>query len=422
MVRHRFVFSPGDPYFGIDLDDCIDDAGTLKPWAQEIVERFFDTYAEISPSGSGIKIWAKGKLPGGGVAFPFGDGRVEVYGEKRFFTVTGNHWAGQMFNVEEHQADLDWLLALSPHGHKKVPSTVEGKIPKGMQHDTLVSLAGTMRARGCEYPEIVAALLQANKTRLEEPAPEQNIKRIAASVCAYAPGDKRGTGAANSAGPAKVLDWAEPVPFRRRDTPTLPADLLPGFLGDMAAATARATETPLELAALLGLAVVAASVARKVIVCPEPGYIEPVNIYTAVAMESGNRKTAVLKSMTRPFMDWEISEAHRVKPEISRAASERKTQEARIEELRRKAAKTPNNTDLIAQVAEMELSLPHVPNAQRLWTQDVTPERLGALMAEQNERIALFSDEGGIFDVLAGRYSKGIPNLDLFLQAHGINV
>jgi hypothetical protein len=39
-------------------------------------------------------------------------------------------------------------------------------------------------------------------------------------------------------------------------------------------------------------------------------------------------------------------------------------------------------------------------------------------MAEQGERIALLSDEGGIFDMLAGRYSKGIPNLDLFLQAH----
>jgi hypothetical protein len=39
-------------------------------------------------------------------------------------------------------------------------------------------------------------------------------------------------------------------------------------------------------------------------------------------------------------------------------------------------------------------------------------------MAEQGEQIALLSDEGGIFDVLAGRYSMGVANLDLFLQAH----
>jgi putative DNA primase/helicase len=184
-----FVFSPGDAFFGIDLDQCLDAAGKLKPWAQAIMERFFDSYAEISPSGRGIKIWGKGGLPGGGAAFPLGDGRVEIYDQARYFTVTGNHWAGQMLNVEEHQTALDWLLALSPHGQKKVPFTLdEGKIPKGSQHDTLVSLAGTMRARGCEYPEIEAALLEINRSRLEEPAPEENIKRIAGSVCRYAPG------------------------------------------------------------------------------------------------------------------------------------------------------------------------------------------------------------------------------------------
>ena len=100
-----------------------------------------------------------------------------------------------MLEVEEHQADLDWLLALSPHGQKKVPFTLdEGKIPKGSQHDTLVSIAGTMRARGCECPEIEAALLEINKSRLAEPAPEENIRRIAASICRYAPGDKVGLG------------------------------------------------------------------------------------------------------------------------------------------------------------------------------------------------------------------------------------
>jgi hypothetical protein len=188
-----FVFSTTDPFFGIDLDQCLDAARRLKPWAQPIMERFVDSYAEISPSGRGIKIWGKGKLPGGGVAFPLGDGRVEIYDQARYFTVTGNHWAGQMLDVEEHQVDLDWLLALSPHGQTKVPFTVEGKILKGSQHDTLVSLAGSNRARGCEFAEIFALLCETNK-RLEEPAPESHLRRIAESVCRYAPGDKRGIG------------------------------------------------------------------------------------------------------------------------------------------------------------------------------------------------------------------------------------
>ena len=184
-----FVFSAIGPFFGIDLDHCLDADGKVKRWAQPIMERFFDSYAEISPSGLGIKIWAKGRLPGGGTAFPMGDGRVEIYDKGRYFTVTGIHWAGQMLDIEEHQPDLDWLLTLSPHGQRKVPFTVEGKIRKGTQHDSLVSLAGTMRARGCEYPEIEAALLEINRTRLEEPAPEEAIRRIVESICRYAPGD-----------------------------------------------------------------------------------------------------------------------------------------------------------------------------------------------------------------------------------------
>ena len=41
---------------GIDLDHCIEN-GTLLPWAQEIVDRFAMTYIEVSPSGTGIRIF-----------------------------------------------------------------------------------------------------------------------------------------------------------------------------------------------------------------------------------------------------------------------------------------------------------------------------------------------------------------------------
>ena len=58
-----FVFAPDDPFVGIDLDDCLDGDGNLKRWAQGIVERFSDTYIEISPSRQGLKIWAVGRLP-----------------------------------------------------------------------------------------------------------------------------------------------------------------------------------------------------------------------------------------------------------------------------------------------------------------------------------------------------------------------
>ena len=221
-----------------------------------------------------------------------------------------------------------------------------------------------------------------------------------------------------SAPAAHITEWPEIVPFLSRTVTPFTADLFPGFLGPMVEAVSRATETPIELAGMLGLAVASACCAKKVVVCPEPGYIEPVNIYTAVGMESGNRKTAVLHRMSKPLMDWEHSEAEQLAPEVSRVLSGRKTQQARIDLLRKKAAKAPVNSALDIEISQLEASLPAVPVLPRLWVQDVTPEQLAVVMAQQGERIALLSDEGGIFDLLAGRYNGGVPNLDVFLQAH----
>ena len=54
-----FVFTPNDPYCGVDLDDSIDpESGQLKPWAAQFVA-LLDSYTEVSPSGTGVKVFLK---------------------------------------------------------------------------------------------------------------------------------------------------------------------------------------------------------------------------------------------------------------------------------------------------------------------------------------------------------------------------
>src|SRR5579863_788822 len=213
--------------------------------------------------------------------------------------------------------------------------------------------------------------------------------------------------------------WPPLVPFAANAVERIPEDLLPGPVGDMARAIAASTETPTEMAVMSGLGIVAASVAAKVRICPSPDYSEPRQLYVATALPSGNRKTAVINEMAGPLRDAEDRLIAKITPTRRRLQSERKTLEARIDKLRRKAAAAADPLALIREIAQYEAELPVVPAAPRLWTQDVTPERLGAMMAENGERMAVISDEGGIFDILAGRYSKnGAPNLDLFLQGH----
>jgi hypothetical protein len=55
----------------------------------------------------------------------------------------------------------------------------------------------------------------------------------------------------------------------------------------------------------------------------------------------------------------------------------------------------------------------------RLIVDDCTPERLASLLHEQGGRLAVLSPEGGVFDILAGRYSAtGAPNFEVFLKGH----
>src|SRR5207237_7670865 len=65
-----------------------------------------------------------------------------------------------------------------------------------------------------------------------------------------------------------------------------------------------------------------------------------------------------------------------------------------------------------------ELATMRVPAAPKLILDDVTPERLGGVLQEQRGRVAVMSPEGGLFDIMAGRYSQNGPCFDVLLKAH----
>jgi len=80
-----FVLAKGDGIIGIDLDHCVDpQTGEIESWAWEIVNEM-NSYTERSPSGTGLRILARGKLPGTGHK----RGNIEVYDRGRYLTVTG---------------------------------------------------------------------------------------------------------------------------------------------------------------------------------------------------------------------------------------------------------------------------------------------------------------------------------------------
>src|SRR6266536_4629527 len=106
-----FAITKENGITGVDLDDCVVD-GALHPAAAEIIDSLA-SYAEISPSGKGVRIIVEGSLPEGTrnktSSTPWG-GALEVYDQGRYLTITGRPAVGTTGTVEPRQEQLEWLI------------------------------------------------------------------------------------------------------------------------------------------------------------------------------------------------------------------------------------------------------------------------------------------------------------------------
>jgi primase-polymerase (primpol)-like protein len=100
-----FMFHPEDGLAGIDLDSCRQPkTGKIEPWALEIIGEL-DSYAEASPTGTGLKIFVRGDLPQGRRR----KGQIEMYDRGRFFTTTGHRLKSVPVSINEWQEELTHL-------------------------------------------------------------------------------------------------------------------------------------------------------------------------------------------------------------------------------------------------------------------------------------------------------------------------
>lgn len=100
----------GPTFAGIDLDGCRDRrTGVIEEWARQIIHAV-NSYTEISPSGTGVKIFLTGGLRDEDTSQRKVH-RLEVYDCKRYFTVTGHHLAGTPTTVESRETELRALYA-----------------------------------------------------------------------------------------------------------------------------------------------------------------------------------------------------------------------------------------------------------------------------------------------------------------------
>lgn len=224
-------------------------------------------------------------------------------------------------------------------------------------------------------------------------------------------------------------EWGPAVPLDSVTTiPAFPLDSLPSLIQGYTASISHATQTPIDLAAMLALAILASVCAGAVDLEVREGWIETLNLYIAIALLSGESKSPVFRAMTAALRVLESEMLKEVQDEIVEARVRKATADGRAEDLTRIAAKTKGDyaergaAEEEAIRATQEAANLSVPAEPRLFVEDVTAERLVTMLAEQQGRLALLSDEGGAFAAMAGRYEQrsGGPKggLDVWLKAY----
>jgi len=215
------------------------------------------------------------------------------------------------------------------------------------------------------------------------------------------------------------LVWDTPVSVDGIDAMTLPfagPETGPRALWDMVDAVAEAYQVPRDLPFFLILSILSTCTGGRRVARIRPNWTEQVSIYSVTALPPGTRKSPVFKAVTGPLHEVQAELRQQIAPQRDQNLAHRDVWTAKVEKLK-KAGDTSMSALADLDGALMEVNSITVPALPKLVGDDVTPEHLGHTMAEQEGRFALFSSEGGIFTTLGGRYSNGVPNLDLVLKA-----
>lgn len=105
-----FALADDGNLVGVDLDKCRDpDTGVVEKWAAELVHEL-DSYTEVSPSGTGLRVFLRGTKPDGANQTDADEAEdIEVYDFGRYLTVTGQHVETTPTDIRADDSAIEWL-------------------------------------------------------------------------------------------------------------------------------------------------------------------------------------------------------------------------------------------------------------------------------------------------------------------------
>jgi putative DNA primase/helicase len=123
------VLTSDDDLYAYDLDHCMNPAnGKLEPWAEELILKL-NSYTEVTPSGDGLRVIVRGDVPVAGkkkTHLSSHDGKnvgaIECYKDRRYITVTGNHYPN--FPLSVNAGSVEVWNEVFKNTEKKVSKTL----------------------------------------------------------------------------------------------------------------------------------------------------------------------------------------------------------------------------------------------------------------------------------------------------------
>ncbi|MBE6929802.1 MAG: DUF3987 domain-containing protein [Ruminococcaceae bacterium] len=435
----------------IDLDNCVTDSGFYSETAAEIVH-LMHSYTEYSPSGNGLHIFFRAD------DFQYDTKRfnimnhqlgIEVYvagATNKYVTVTGN--VCESYEFGDRSKELQVMLErymVRPESEStnainaaKTPTDIEAMLRLAKESRNGEAFSALWKGSTTDYEshsEADMALCnhlafwtgkdadkmdelfrQSGLMRDKWDRPQSGTTygaltiRKAIDNCkdVYTPKEEQRS---------EFLPLI-PLTPHWNDLPPFPVDALPEVIRRYVDAVVEHSQTAPDMVAVISLGVLAICLQGKLQIEGTPDYCEPLSLYTVVIAAPGERKSSVMRDMTKYLYEYEQEYNKARSSEVRENRLQRESLERQISGLQKKLERA-ENSDVKTELRQLQEELENLPEIKpvRFFADDCSSEALTSLMAANGGIFSVISTEGGIFDIMAGRYSNK-ANIDIWLKGH----
>lgn len=212
------------------------------------------------------------------------------------------------------------------------------------------------------------------------------------------------------------IQWENmrPLTLIKGQLEDFPVSELPPVIEDYVLSVSEVTQTHPDMASIVALGVLSVCNQRKFQVWN--GYFEPLNLYTLLVAEPGERKSAVVQLFTKYLQEFQHLENENRRDDINRYNIKKEVLENEVKHLK-DTKKKPDHFEELLLEKTRELQNLKAVKPLRLFCDDCTAEAFVGLLEKNDGMMSVISAEGGIFDIMGGRYND-VPNIDVFLKGY----